>query len=105
MRAAIRELNLRHRTDLPLDEIARQINPLLRGWIEYYRRYSLSALYPLLRYVNQMLLAWVMPKVKRFKAHKIRTSRFLQKIGSGKCGSVRALATGHDRYVCLMGAV
>ena len=27
------------------------------------------------------------------------------KIDSGKCGSVRALATGHDRYVCLMGAV
>jgi RNA-directed DNA polymerase len=31
MRAAIRELNLRHRADLPMDEIARQINPLLRG--------------------------------------------------------------------------
>ena len=46
--AAIRELNLRHRTDLPMDEIARQINPLLRGWIEYYGRYSPSALYPLL---------------------------------------------------------
>jgi SRSO17 transposase len=39
MRAAMRELNLRHRTDLPMDEIARQINPLLRGWIEYYGRY------------------------------------------------------------------
>ena len=31
-----------------MDEIARQINPLLRGWIEYYGRYSPSALYPLL---------------------------------------------------------
>jgi RNA-directed DNA polymerase len=31
MRAAIRELNLRHRTELPMNEIARQINPLLRG--------------------------------------------------------------------------
>src|ERR1700694_2860660 len=33
MRAAIWELNLRHRTELPMNEIARQINPLLRGWI------------------------------------------------------------------------
>ena len=73
MRVAIWELNLRHRTDLPMDEIARQINPLLRGWIEYYGRYAPSALYPLLRYVNQMLLAWAMRKFKRFKAHKIRT--------------------------------
>ena len=86
MRAAIWELNLRHRTDLPMDEIARQINPLLRGWIEYYGRYSPSALYPLLRYVNQMLLAWMMRKFKRFKAHKIRTSRFLQKLAQENAG-------------------
>ena len=80
MRAAIRELNLRHRTELPMNEIARQINPLLRGWIEYYGRYAPSALYPVLRYINQMLLAWTMRKFKRFRAHKIRASRFLQKL-------------------------
>ena len=80
MRAAIRELNLRHRTELPMNEIARQINPLLRGWIEYYGRYAPSALYPVLRYINQMLLAWTMRKFKRFRAHKIRASRFLQEL-------------------------
>ena len=86
MRAAMRELNLRHRTDLPMDEIARQINPLLRGWIEYYGRYAPSALYPLLRYVNQTLLAWVMRKFRRFKAHRGRASRFLQKLAREKAG-------------------
>src|SRR5580658_862044 len=35
---------------------------------------------------NQMLLAWVMRKFKRFKAHKIRTSRFLQKLAQEKAG-------------------
>jgi group II intron reverse transcriptase/maturase len=78
MRSAIRELNFRHQTQLSLEEIARRLNPLLRGWIEYYGRYSPSALYPLLRYVNQMLLAWVMRKFKRFKSHKVRASVFLQ---------------------------
>ncbi len=86
MRVAMRELNLRRRTDLPMDEIARQINPLLRGWIEYYGRYAPSALYPMLRYVNQMLLAWVMRKFKRFKAHKIRASRFLQTLAQENAG-------------------
>jgi len=86
MRATIRELNLRHRTDLPMDEIARQINPLLRGWIEYYGRYAPSALYPLLRYVNQMLLAWAMRKFRRFKAHRIRASRFLQRLAQENAG-------------------
>lgn len=34
----------------------------------------------MLRYVNQTLLAWAMRKYKRFKAHKIRASRFLQRL-------------------------
>ncbi|MGA8293527.1 MAG: group II intron maturase-specific domain-containing protein [Rhodoplanes sp.] len=38
MRTTIRELGLRHRTELSLADIARQINPLLRGWIAYYGR-------------------------------------------------------------------
>jgi RNA-directed DNA polymerase len=80
MRSTIRELNIRHQTQLSVDDIARLLNPLLRGWIGYYGRYASSALYPLLRYVNQTLLAWVMRKFKRFKGHKIRASHFLQRL-------------------------
>src|SRR6516162_3798624 len=80
MRSAIRDLGIRHRTQMSLADIARQINPLLRGWIEYYGRYAPSALHPVLRYVNQTLLAWARRKFKRFAAHKIRASRFLQSI-------------------------
>jgi RNA-directed DNA polymerase len=80
MRAAIRELNLRHQTQLPLEEIARRFNPLLRGWIEYYGRYAPSALYPLLRYVNQTLLTWVMRKFKRFRDRKVRANAFLREL-------------------------
>src|ERR1700756_3443673 len=47
MRAAIRGLHILHQTQLSLEDIARQINPLLRGWIGYYGRYTPSALYPL----------------------------------------------------------
>jgi group II intron reverse transcriptase/maturase len=80
MRAKIRELGLRHRTELSLADIAHRINPLLRGWINYYGRYAPSALVPLLRYVNQTLLAWAMRKFRRFRAHKTRASHFLQKL-------------------------
>jgi RNA-directed DNA polymerase len=80
MRTTIRELNLRHLTQLSLVDIARRVNPLLRGWIEYYGRYAPSALYPLLRYVNQTLRAWMMRKFKRFAAHKIRAARFLERL-------------------------
>jgi group II intron reverse transcriptase/maturase len=80
MRTTIRELDFRHLTQLSLVDIARRLNPLLRGWIEYYGRYAPSALYPLLRYVNQTLLAWMMRKFKRFAAHKIRAGRFLERL-------------------------
>jgi RNA-directed DNA polymerase len=76
MRSTIRELKLRHQTQLSLQDTARQLNPLLRGWIEYYG-YASSALYPLLRHINQMLVAWVMRKFKRFKDHTVRASQFL----------------------------
>ena len=41
-----------------------------------------SALYPLLRYVNQTLVAWAMRKFKRFKRHKVPASQFLQRLAT-----------------------
>jgi RNA-directed DNA polymerase len=84
MRSAIRDLNLRRQTQLSLHDIAQRLNPLVRGWIEYYGRYAPSALSPLLRYVNQTLLAWAIRKFKRFKSHKIRASRFLQRLAADR---------------------
>lgn len=80
MRSTIRDLNIRRQTQLSLADIARTLNPLIRGWIDYYGRYAPSALSPMLRYVNQTLVGWAMRKFKRFRAHKIRASRFLQKL-------------------------
>ena len=77
-------MKLRHRTQLSLQDIARQLSPLLRGWIEYYGRYASSALYPLLRHINQMLVAWVMRKFKHFKGHTVRASQFLQRLAKAQ---------------------
>jgi hypothetical protein len=82
MRKAIRDLNLRRQTQLSLQDIARRINPLLRGWIAYYGRYAPSALSPLLRYVHQTLVAWAMRKFKRFKRHPVQASQFLQRLAT-----------------------
>ncbi len=80
MRKAIRDLNLRRQTQLSLQDIARQLNPLLRGWIGYYGRYARTALAPLLRYVNQTLVAWARRKFKRFNRSKVLASNFLQRL-------------------------
>lgn len=74
------DLSIRRQTQLSLDEIAEQLNPLLRGWIAYYGRFSPSELHPLLCYVNQSLLAWAKRKFKRFETHKVRAGHFIQKL-------------------------
>jgi hypothetical protein len=80
MREAIRDLNLRRQTQLSLQDLARQLNPLLRGWIGYYGRYVPSAMDPLLRQVNLTLVAWAMRKFKRFKGHRIRAGQFFERL-------------------------
>lgn len=77
MRQAIRDLNIWHHTQLSMQDVARRLNPLLRGWIEYYGQYAPSALYPLLQYVDQKLVAWVMRKFKRFRGRKTKACQFL----------------------------
>ena len=86
MRGTIRDLNLRRQTHLSLQDIASELNPLLRGWIAYYGRYAPSALYPLLRYVNQTLAAWAMRKFKRLKHNKTGTSQSFLRLAKASEG-------------------
>jgi len=79
-REAIRDLNLWHQTQLSLQDIAQQLNPLLRGWIAYYGRFSRSALSTLADDVNRKLRAWIMREVKRFRSQKTRASLLLRKL-------------------------
>jgi RNA-directed DNA polymerase len=52
---------------LNLEEIAKQINPIIQGWINYYGKYYPSMLKRLLRGVNTHLAHWVRRKFKRFR--------------------------------------
>lgn len=56
-----------------LGQIARWINPIVRGWLQYYGRYYRSELYPLLKRINTYLVRWVRKKYRRLhgfrKAH------------------------------------
>jgi hypothetical protein len=44
------------------------------------RENVINTMHPVLRYVNQTLLARAMRKFKRFATHKIRASQFLQRL-------------------------
>ena len=80
MRAHVRRSEIRNRTNVSLEEIARIFNPTLCGWMNYYGRYRRSELYPVLRHFNLTLVAWAMAKHKRFRGRKTRASRWLIEI-------------------------
>ena len=80
IRATVRDLNIRQLTQRSLVDIARKLNPLLRGWIGYYGRYNRAVLETVLRHVNLTLVGWVMRKFKRFQGRKVAAARFLEKL-------------------------
>jgi RNA-directed DNA polymerase len=80
IRSTVRDLNIRQLTQRSLADIARTLNPLLRGWIGYYGRYNRAMLETMLRHVNLTLVGWVMRKFKRFEGRKVAAARFLEKL-------------------------
>ncbi len=75
-----KSLNIPRQTPGTLAEIAKQLNPLLRGWIGLLWTVQSFGLSTLADYVNQKLRAWIRRKFKRFQSHKTRASLFLRKL-------------------------
>jgi RNA-directed DNA polymerase len=76
----IRRWRINRRSDKTIDDLARIINPTVRGWINYYGRFYKSGLYPLLRRINEYLLRWATQKYKRLHGHLLRAKRWLQNV-------------------------
>ena len=77
---AIRQWNLQRRTDKSLDELAKMINPIIKGWINYYGRFRKSALYRTFQHLNNILVRWANRKYKRLRGHKRRAFLWLESI-------------------------
>jgi len=63
-----------------LEDIARRINPVVRGWPNYYGRYYKSAMRPIFRQLQHALARWAMRKYKRLKGHWLRAIHWVNRI-------------------------
>jgi RNA-directed DNA polymerase len=66
----VRGWRLHRRTGLSLAELAKMINPVVRGWMRYYGAFYRSALSTLLARINTYLVRWIRKKYKRLRAQK-----------------------------------
>lgn len=67
IRATMRSWNLKSKSHTPLDCIAQMVNPILRGWANYYGKYGGKSFQKLLRYFDLLLAKWAKAKYKTFR--------------------------------------
>ena len=80
MHRKLKSLRLHRRSDLSLDQIAKWINPMLHGWINYYGRYRKSALYYAFYQLNAILTRWAMRKFKKLRRRYRKAKQWLGRI-------------------------
>jgi RNA-directed DNA polymerase len=66
----VRSWHLHTRSELSFHELARRINPVVAGWINYYGRFRPWELYPFLMRINAYLVRWIRQKYKRLAAKR-----------------------------------
>ena len=74
------EWRLKSMAHLELKDIAKQFNPVIRGWINYYGRFYQSSLMPLTRYINEQLRLWAIQKHESLRRHRVRSYDWLRKV-------------------------
>ena len=77
MRQTIRRWKLQFRCNQDVSEMARQINPVLRGWLNYYGKFHRSAMDVIWRHMNLHLVRWMMMKYKNLQKHKTKAGKML----------------------------
>jgi RNA-directed DNA polymerase len=69
---------LHRRTNSTLDDLAEVVNPVLRGWLNYFTVFYPSAVIPIGKRVDCHLMRWARWKYKRLKPSEDRARTWLQ---------------------------
>jgi len=77
MRSRIRQLGIVRRTESDLETVAEVLNPILRGWIQYYGRYGATELNRTYLYVDAVLNRWMRKKYRRLRGAETRAGKLV----------------------------
>jgi len=81
VRQTIREWRLAYtRNNQRLEDLARLVNPVVRGWMNYYGRFYRSKCVQVLRHLNEALAAWARRKYRRFRRRERASMHWLGRI-------------------------
>ena len=73
-------MELHKRSGLKIDMIAEMINPIVRGWMNYFGKFNRYAMKCALNVIQMRLVMWAMRKFKRFHRHRRRAEEWLKQV-------------------------
>lgn len=79
MNESLRALKMYRNTQVTLPELAERINPMVRGWIDYYGAFYPEPLKRFLIRIELGLGRWARNKYKRLRGHKRRSWTWLKR--------------------------
>ena len=80
MRERIRSWKLGDHALLSVEDVTRFINPILKGWWQYYGRFYKSEMFKLFKYLDECLAAYLRRKYRNLFGHKGQSLRKLNEI-------------------------
>ncbi len=81
VRKTIREWRMAStRNNQSLEDLAQLVNPVVRGWTNYYGRFYRSKWKQVLRHLERALVAWVCRKYRRFRRRERAATHWLGRI-------------------------
>jgi RNA-directed DNA polymerase len=76
----VKALKIHKRTGSKIEMIAEMLNPILRGWMNYFGKFNRSAMKRALACVQRRLIKWAMCKYKRFHGHRRRAEEWVKQV-------------------------
>jgi RNA-directed DNA polymerase len=76
----IRKWRLHRRSDLSVKELADKLNPIVRGWIQYYGAFFPSKLIFLMYHLDRLIYRWVIRKYKKHGSNFKRAENWLKRL-------------------------
>lgn len=81
VRKTIREWRMAStRNNQSLEDLAQHVNPVVRGWTNYYGRFYRSKWKQVLRHLDRALVAWACWKYRRFRRRERAATHWLGRI-------------------------
>jgi len=78
--AEIRDWCIPRRSETSIGSMAQRINPVVRGWVEYYGAFYKSSLIFLVSHLDRLILKWVRRKYKKQGSNLKSAKRWIKRV-------------------------